>query len=509
MRRGAVCPDAVFFNAGELREKKPPGSPAVDASVRLAYNQPNVRTWLRRNRVRIRISSVYTVLSLVCLLVPAGPIASQDAQEESVAPAVPAEVMPVDAVGPAAPSGQPMPPIVPDTGIFKRTPVVDGLIETGEWDVFYTFDRGGWEVTTFADWDSAKLYVAARSSKPFDLLVLLDADADGWLHGEDNYEFRAVRGDDGAVALSICRYDSRGAVAPTAVPVAPHEAAMVRMASGEEDGYVLEMSVPGALIRSLKLAEGRKIGLCVAVRTGAGESDWVPSGGASGIKSCTLVSKKMAALRPLEIGFDLRDYRIARGEELSGRFHLTNTGAGTVDAKYFVIAGEGRADAYLSSQKIRLDGIPPKKHITHDVRSVIPSDMPLGSWAIGAEARSGDGRLGGALVSFDVVEPFDLSLRLPEKPVPADVKDVTFSVVISNNKRGSLRGTAKITLPVGWELWRDADVREFYARGGAMTFASFKAKPPLGAIGGIPVRFDVTADGESKSIEGSFEVVNP
>lgn len=459
--------------------------------------------------MRIRIASVFTVLSLICLSALAGPAASQDAQEESVAPAVPAEVMPVEAVSSAAPAEQPMPAIVADTSIFKRTPVVDGVIETGEWDVFYTFERGGWEVTTFADWDSAGLYVAARSSKPFDLLVLLDADADGWLHGEDNYEFRAVRGEEGAVALAICRYDSRGAVTPTAVPVAPHEASMVRMASGEEDSFVMEMSVPDALIRSLRLTEGRKIGLCVAVRTGGNESDWTPSGGAPGIKPCTLVTKKMAALKPLDIGFDLRDYRIARGEELSGRFHLTNTGASTVDAQYFVIAGEGRADAYLSSQKIRLDGIPPKKHITHDVRSIIPSDMPLGSWAIGAEARSGDARLGGALVSFDVVEPFDLSLRLPERPVPADVKDVTFSVVINNNKRSGLRGTAKITLPVGWELWRDADVREFFARGGAMTSVSFKAKPPLGAIGRIPVKFEVTADGESKTIEGSFEVVNP
>lgn len=444
------------------------------------------------------------------------PAATPAPAEPAPAPAAPAEPAAVAPVAPAPPIVTPgsiikpsVPEITPDTNIFRRTPKIDGVVEDGEWDTFYTYISGDLDVTTYANWDSENLYVAAKSSKPIDLLALLDAYDDGWYNGEDNYEFRALRAEGDTFKLIVNRYDSKRTKTPAASPVMPGEVELVEMKGGVKDGVTsIEMRIPAALVRKFKLGPNRKTGLLISARTGSDEASWIASGAPGDTKESILVTKKIASLKPLTLGFDLRDERVARGDELVGKFHLTNVGAESVDVRSFVIAGEGKAGDYLSSEKVRIEGLVPKKHISHDMVSIIPTDMPLGSWAVGAEVKSADGKLGGALVSFEVVEPFEIELRLPDKPVKSTVKDVTVAVAIRNNRRGSVRGEAKITMPSGWELWKNADKREFNAAGKALTSASFKSSPPLGALGEIPVKVEVTIDGKTVTAEGVFTMVS-
>ncbi len=440
-------------------------------------------------RNRIIIVAVLLVLSSFTCLAPS-------IAEDAAAPAPP-----------AAPAAAP-PPVQPDTDIFRRTPKVDGVIEDGEWDAFYTYSFDGLDVTTYADWDGENLYVAAKSNKPVDILAVLDARADGWYNGDDNYEFLAMR-DGSSVKALINRYDSKRTRTPAAAAVSPEEAALVTMKGGSDSSgaWGVEMRIPAGLIPRFKAAEGRKIGLLLSVKTAAEDNGWILSGSPGDTRECTLVSKKFASLKPLNLGFDLLDARVARGEEIVGKFHLTNAGVDTLDLRSFVLAGEGKGSDYLSSLKIRLEGLPPKKHISHEIRSVIPSDMPLGSWALGAEVKSVDGKMGAALVSFEVVEPFSVALRLPDKPVPTSAKDVTIGVVITNNMRREVRGQANILLPAGWELWKNESKREFRASGEGLTTVSYKCKPPLGALSEVPVKVDVTINGKTVSAEGKFSLV--
>lgn len=432
---------------------------------------------------------------------PAAPAATAPAPTTAPAPA-PA------AVAPAAPALAPA--IQPDTDVFRRTPKIDGVIDEGEWDAFYTYSFSGLDVTTYADWDSDNIYLASKSNKPVDVLSVLDAKADGWYNGDDNYEFRAIRDGD-AIKAVVNRYDSRRTKTPAASPVTADEAALVTMKSGKDasGAYCVEMSIPAGLIPKFKISDGRKMGLLMSARTGSDETGWILSGSPGDTRECILVSKKFAALKPLDLGFDLLDTKVARGEELVGKFHMTNTGVDTVEARSFVISGEGKCSEFLSSEKIRLEGLAPKRHIAHEIRSVIPKDMPLGSWALGAEVKSADGKLGAALVSFEVVEPFTVTLRLPDKPVLSSAKDVTLGVVVTNNMRHEVRGTATITVPSGWELWKNDNKREFRASAEALTTVTFKAKPPLGALSEVPVKVDVTINGKTASAEGKFTLINP
>ncbi|MCE5198810.1 MAG: hypothetical protein ABFD54_05320 [Armatimonadota bacterium] len=453
--------------------------------------------------MRTRICGLVTMLFMTsAMLIPACCMYGQDT--------APAEVAPAATPVAPAPVFQ-APAVTPDTEIFKRTPIIDGVVEDGEWDVYYSFNTGDWQITTYADWDKGNLYVAAKSNRPIDLLTILDADNDGWFHGDDNYDFRAIRTSGDSLSLAVARYESRNTKSPVASPVSPQEASLVEIKSTRSEGaYMIEMRIPGALVKDMKLNSGRKIGFQIAVKAMEGESGWVPNAELGDTKECRLTNIKVAALKPLELGFDLRTSTIARGDELVGKFHITNAGNETIDVQSFVVAGEGKAGEYMGSEKVRVDKIDPKKHMSHEVRSVILSSMRTGSWAMGAEVRSASGRIGSALVSFDVVEPFEVELKLPEWQVRTDVKDVTFGVVVINNRRDSVRGKAKITLPTGWELWRGHDTFEFIASGmGNIGTCSFKAKPPLGALGDVPVKIDVTVDGITKTVEGKIVLVNP
>jgi hypothetical protein len=53
------------------------------------------------------------------------------------------------------------------------------------------------------------------------------------------------------------------------------------------------------------------------------------------------------------------------------------------------------------------------------------------------------------------------------------------------------------------------DSREFSVPGRSMTTVMFKAKPPLGELGNVPVKAEVISDREIKVLEGNITIVNP
>ena len=399
----------------------------------------------------------------------------------------------------------------PDTQILKRTPVIDGAIEEGEWDAFYAISSTEWNAKTFINWDDKNIYIASISSKPVDFMALIDGNNDGWFHGEENFEVKAIRSGDNFLNKSVFRYESRNTISPIPIPVSKAEDDLVVVKSTQSDSsYMIEVKIPFTLLNNIKSNQGKKIGLEIGLNMSSNESGWVPStvqGEKKECMSCTLVTKKLAQLKPLELGFDLQYGEIARGEEIKGRFHLTNNSSEKLDVSSFIISGEGKSVDYLNSQKIRVEGIPAKKHIAQDYSSFIPSNMPLGSWAIGAEVRDTNNKIGAALISFDVVEPYELSLKM-SPTVEMTAKEAVIGVIIKNNMRQVLNGEAKITLPNGWELTKNATSTKFYIIGRDNGSITFRTKVPLGALGNIPVKVEVIANGFSRTVEGSFAVMS-
>jgi len=405
-------------------------------------------------------------------------------------------------------------PIIPDPEILKRTPVMDGIVSPGEWDRFQAFTAGDWQVSSYINWDSKNLYMAVSSSKPCDAMLLVDANDDGWFHGEDNYEFRAIRQADGSLLKQVLRYESRNTTTITPTLVSENESSQVEMKTTTVNGITcIEWRIPEYLIRDFKLVDGKKIGLQIAVRTGTDENSWVPDSVRADTKQCvksTLVTRKWSALAPLVINFGIRDPRVARGEDVTALLQLSNPGTQTVDVKAITLAGDGASAGYLDSLQKRAEGLAPKKIIKEDMQGSIPKSMPLGTWVIGTEIRSGDQKLGAALASFDVLDQFESELRLPKGDVITNSDEVTISVMIKNNMRKPLWGKVKVTLPLGWELRRGIDMREYTIRTrNGETAVLFKVKPPIGALGVIPVKAEVTGEDSKQVLEGTFKVVTP
>lgn len=456
-----------------------------------------------------------TIITPVMLLMVSGVLA-----EDAAAPATPPAAMtpaPPSATAdsvktdantvPVTPAPAPAfqkPVVTPDTRIFRRTPVIDGIIQDGEWDAYYRFSGTGWEATAYMDWDDHNLYFAAKSSRPIDMQSLIDVNADGWFHGDDNFEIQTSGGLTGAMTVSVSKYESKNTKAPVASPVAPEIASMVEVKSSKSDTlYCIEMKIPAIMISGLRISSKKKIGLNININSGSDFGGWCPSQEIGDIQDCTLVTEKYASLKPVELSFGLRDDRVARGDEVGGKLYVNNRGDSDIDAKFVVLGGEGLASDILSSQKIRLAGIRAKDRTVQEIRSVIPIDMRLGYWALGAEVRSEGERLGSALASFEVVEPFDLELRLPGGPLKADTRELTFSVGVKSNCRDRIRGTATITLPQGWELDRNGATKDFVITiGHGATPIIFRAKPPIGASGEVPVKFSVTSRGRTLTEEG-------
>jgi hypothetical protein len=405
-------------------------------------------------------------------------------------------------------------PIIPDPEILKRTPVVDGIVSPGEWDGFQAFTADDWQVTSYINWDSKNLYLAVSSSKPCDTMLLVDANDDGWFHGEDNYEFRAIRQADGSLVKQVLRYESRNTTTIAPTQVSENEANQVEMKTTTANGITcIEWRIPEYLIRDFKLVDGKKIGLQIAARTGTDENSWIPDSVRADTKQCvksTLVTRKWSALAPLVINFGIRDPKVARGEDITALLQLSNPGTANIDVKAITMAGDGASAEYLDSLQKRADGLAPKKVIKEDMQGSIPRSMRLGTWVVGTVVRSGDQKLGAALASFDVLDQFESELRLPKGEVTTNTGEVTVSVMIKNNMRKPLWGKVKVTLPLGWEFRRGIDMREYTIRTrNGESAVLFKVKPPIGALGIIPVKAEVTGADSKQILEGAFKVVTP
>lgn len=399
-------------------------------------------------RARLAIIAAFTVIPVSVI--------AQDAQAPQPS-AIPQPSAAAEATAAPAPAPVVVPiDVKPDPLIFKRTPVVDGLVQSGEWDTFFSADTSTDRVSTYADWDSRNLYLAVNGTKPVKLTVIIDANGDGWFHGGDNYKFEFTPGGGDAVTVDVTRYDSKTAK-PAASPVIEPLSILAR--SGQ-DGKSIELAIPQGSLVGLNLKDGKKMGIALVAQVG--DSGPIPQNGNDELVKVTLVSKKSASLDPVEIEMDLRDRRVTPGEDVVSKLTVRNKSKDNVDAETFVIGGEGRAAKYLNSEMVRIEGLGNGVKMKRSFRSKIPRDMPVGSWGLGAEVRSASGRLGGTLISFEVVPSYEVTMETGDGKFAAGTSDWhQIKVLIRNNTHGEVVGTVKLVVPDGWELFKKIDDKLF------------------------------------------------
>jgi len=449
---------------------------------------------------------VHALLCLAILALACG------AWAEDVQPAAPVtpEAGTGAPAGPTAtePAQPPVPTVTPETKVFKRTPAVNGQIEPGEWDEYFTFEYGSLRVWTYVDWDDDCLYVASKSTAPTDLLVTLDANGDGWFHGSDNYEFVARRGQEGeSPTLSVSRYESQGTPGGGGAPLAAAEAAAFTMKAGSApDSYVLELAIPRSAAQGLELRGGKKISLKVAIGVGSPDVQWIPPAPLGEVQTIELVSLKSSVPPSLKLTVDVKDKRLTPGEDLIAKIHVRNTDKAVATVDSVVVGGEGKTAKLLGSQLFRMEGIDPGKSFTCTFHTPISRSAPPGSAALGVEVRSGDERIASSLLSFDIVPTCEVRLDLGSQPIArGQVRRI--AVVIKNNSQRGVYGRVRLSLPDGWVFQRSRGVKEFDIRQeDGEQAVSFRVKAPDNAQGKTPVLAEVQTGGRTVSVSGVLEV---
>lgn len=419
--------------------------------------------------------------------------AQEVAPVETTAPAQPEQVQPV--IPPPPPPPPPIPTVKPDTSVFKRTPVINGIIESGEWDSYYQFAYGETRVTTYVNWDDENLYVAMKSNSPADLLITLDANGDGWFHGPDNYELVARHGQDSdAPTLSVSHYASQGPASKGGMPLSSTDAAAFTMKAGSGSGsYTYEVGIPRASVVGLDLQPGKKIGIKVAVGLGSQDELWIPTAPLGEVQPTELVKVKTGASSPLAVDIDLKNPTITPGDEIVAKITVKNKGNAEIAADTLVIGGEGKTAKLLGSQLIRLEGLAPGKSFSCTFRTPVPKSAALGSGAIGVEVRGGDDRLAASMLSFDILPPYEARLEVGKAPSKSG-EYRRIAVMVKNNTRNDLYGVAKLNLPAGWKFKWSEGTRDFQIRANEPEQAViFRVLAPDDYTGDAPVLAEIKA----------------
>jgi hypothetical protein len=403
----------------------------------------------------------------------------------------------------------PLPTITPDYSIFKRTPVIDGQIEQGEWDQYYCFEYNGIQSWVYVNWDSNNLYVASKSTAPTDLLITLDGNNDGWFHGADNYELVARRGqsDDG-ITLSVSHYESQRMSGTSGAPLTAAEAAAFTMKAGSgPNSYIYEIAIPKDSVPGIEFKPGKKVGLKVAVGTGTQEVIWVPTAPLGEVQTAELVALKSSNSSPLNLDIKIRDLRVAPGEELFAKIVVKNNGDVESPADTMVIGGEGKTARLLGSQLVRIEGIKPGKTFSTIFRTPIPRSANPGSGALGVEVRTGTDRIVGSLMSFDIVPPYEVKLDIRNGLDKDGYQRV--SVIITNNTLHDIFGKVKLSLPEGWTFrWSEA-TKEFRLRPEESQQAVvYRVKPTEKQDKKTPVLAEVQIGNQTLSVSGVIEITN-
>lgn len=143
----------------------------------------------------------------------------------------------------------------------KKTPIIDGVIDDEEWDLFYTMEDPDFCADMYLNWDNDYLYFACVTDRPGWIRLRLDGAGDGWWFGKDNYNIEVDCG-----IYQTMRYRSLQATnfqdSGSTYIIRPGD---IKGAKSQQNGrYHLEMGIPKNEYLGFVLSPNAKIGVSVA-----------------------------------------------------------------------------------------------------------------------------------------------------------------------------------------------------------------------------------------------------
>jgi hypothetical protein len=370
----------------------------------------------------------------------------------------------------AAPQTQTPPPAAPginfrerpkyaaDPQRLRRSPQIDGVINDGEWDTFYTVADGPIKGTVYCNWDDNFLYVAARTDQAAMLVIDVDATDDGWLRGADNLELViGSPADNGAPTVAARLLDAAN---PKDAPTWNDKALdikSIQVAYKPANGaQMVEVAIPKNM-GSLVLRSGASIGLRVEFLPLAPAASYTPTAPFEPhlLLDAKLVEARVQGVPGINPRLTLSDYKCVAGQKLFATLDLLNQTDVTVPIQSILWTGEGASvNAVDTIRQLTVPPIPASKHLKLGYKTLLPQSLTPGSYTLTVTADLGPNKQVQSTATFTIVEP--IQPQMSSEPSPLVIVGSTkleLLVDVYSAVPDHFRGELELTnFPQGWEL---------------------------------------------------------
>lgn len=396
----------------------------------------------------------------------------------------------------------PQQPSFPANQVIACTPVLDGTVHADEWTPAYSIKTGVGEVNVSMSWDSQRIYFLLDGPKVTGAVLYIDALANGWLNGADNYEIDIVpSGDSAQVTAKL--YNSfesspSQALSPTILDT-------VTAAKVTDDRSVIEIGIARNDATGLVLKDGKTLAFGFSVALAGDTGKRFPPDPRAALQTVTLTDQMVASVKGLTLELPIKDRRTVPGQKLSADFTARNDGGEPITYDWFVVGGQGSATNLLNALRVRGDTLAPGKKLRQPYSSDLPETMPLGAYVLRGQMHLADGRTATVLSSFEMLHVVDATLDLGSGPViPGQPRKIT--VFITNNRPRPSNGTIRIIAPEAIDRGLDRDRAKFFARvQESQVRADFTLNPPADTP---PGEYDITAEvqayGYTQTLKGKL-----
>ncbi|HEV2473593.1 MAG TPA: hypothetical protein VGS41_13045, partial [Chthonomonadales bacterium] len=364
----------------------------------------------------------------------------------------------------------------------------------------------------YCNWDDNYLYLAARTDQPAQVLFDVDAGGDGWLRGADNLEIVVQPApESGNPTASMRLLDaSSGSETPTWSNLAAEGSSLLLAEKLTNGSQVVELGIPKN-VGSLVLRPGAQIGLRAEfVAPGQVITPTAPFEPHL-LCSAVLVDSRAQGIEGLNPRLTISDDKCIAGETLFATLELLNQTDLAIPIRSVLWTGEGSsANALNTLREVTVAPVPGLKRLDLHYKTVLPPDLPTGSYTLEVTADTPDGRQVQSAASFSVVEP--IQAQISSNPEPVDVVGQTrLSVLVDvlSSVPKHMSGSVELTkIPAGWQLEGSArrSLNIDRENGRKATRFAFKL-PSTTPAGSYPVEAVVRWHGQEWKVQSIAHVV--
>lgn len=360
------------------------------------------------------------------------------------------------------------------------TPLLDGKIDEEEWD---TLSADG-NCQSYFQWEPETLYWGAKLGDQQDAVLSLDTNADGWLVGDDNLEFRVTFAND-QPTLSVRRLDATDPNGPKWVSSGVLTESIKLHTAKTEAGWSLEAAYTPPVSESP--VQGQKYGVRIdGVATGA------DLGPPYEPRNVAFLNLQYDLGQNLPSGFSWKPDFLVRNVPVDDSFKVKYGFKRTepVNFKQVDFRAEGEAKNLMAAGSRPFPAWDKKGRIGEEYATLISRGAPVGYKVLRLTLVGEDGSTTVLRSSFKISDLVEFDVNLPKSlKLDPDARIIRGSIDVRSNGLKRVNGEFNFKIPDAWTVTRGktTNFTIYHSRGVSKVPVEFII--PKDTVGVFPLTF--------------------